>query len=106
MWSLVKYLSGRIIVEIVIEYTNIAIDTLNTVLFFLFYFLLSPLILMFPTSDIDECKTTQSLCEHKCINTNGTYACSCSSGSSLNSDGKTCTGNVFIYNYHDKKYHI
>ncbi|VDI61539.1 Hypothetical predicted protein [Mytilus galloprovincialis] len=41
--------------------------------------------------DIDECQTTQSLCEHKCINTNGTYVCSCSSGFSLNSDGKTCT---------------
>ncbi|XP_076085556.1 uncharacterized protein LOC143056352 [Mytilus galloprovincialis] len=41
--------------------------------------------------DVDECQTTQSLCEHKCININGTYACSCSSGSSLNSDGKTCT---------------
>lgn len=51
---------------------------------------------MFPTSDVDECQTTQSLCEHKCINTNGTYVCGCLSGSSLNSDGKTCTGNVFI----------
>lgn len=58
---------------------------------------------MFPNSDIDECQTTQSLCEHKCINTNGTYVCSCSSGFSLNSDGKTCTGKV---SHGDKKYHI
>ncbi|CAG2210108.1 unnamed protein product [Mytilus edulis] len=49
--------------------------------------------------DVDECQSTQSLCEHKCINTNGTYVCGCSSGSSLNSDGKTCTdsnGNLAV----------
>lgn len=39
--------------------------------------------------DIDECKETDTGCEH-CQNTIGSYHCTCPDGFELNSDQKTC----------------
>ncbi|XP_067928026.1 uncharacterized protein [Watersipora subatra] len=39
-------------------------------------------------SDIDEC--TEDVCGHICINSPGSFVCSCRTGYSLNIDGSTC----------------
>uniref|UniRef100_H2ZUI2 Collagen and calcium binding EGF domains 1 n=1 Tax=Latimeria chalumnae TaxID=7897 RepID=H2ZUI2_LATCH len=42
--------------------------------------------------DIDECATSnETLCDHICINTPGSYICNCEEGYFLEEDGKTCT---------------
>ena len=40
--------------------------------------------------DINEC-LKGDVCEQSCVNTNGSYYCTCYSGYELNSDGKTCS---------------
>ena len=42
-------------------------------------------------SDIDECSTNEHGCEHVCINSKGSYSCSCREGYALNGDGRTCS---------------
>lgn len=42
--------------------------------------------------DIDECKQNKP-CSQNCKNTDGSFACSCESGFTLGTDGKTCEGN-------------
>ena len=43
-------------------------------------------------SDIDECEQGISGCEHNCINSNGSFTCSCNEGYRLAIDGKSCSG--------------
>jgi len=43
------------------------------------------------SSDINECSISSS-CEQNCLNTNGSFVCSCEDGYVLNSDGQNCTG--------------
>jgi hypothetical protein len=45
--------------------------------------------------DIDECNTGYN-CSHICVNNNGSAQCSCPSGYSLDSDQKTCKGDIYI----------
>ena len=42
--------------------------------------------------DINECKTNNGGCPSLCINSVGSYTCSCQDGFDLASDGKTCIG--------------
>ena len=43
--------------------------------------------------DIDECKDKEkSGCSQRCLNTAGSYVCSCHYGYSLANDNKTCNG--------------
>ncbi|CAC5355720.1 unnamed protein product [Mytilus coruscus] len=42
-------------------------------------------------SDINECQTGTDNCQQNCINTHGSFICSCESGYSMNSNGATCT---------------
>ena len=49
---------------------------------------------MYLGSDIDECAISNGNCSEICINTVGSYMCSCVSGQSLTSDNKTCTGKI------------
>ena len=47
-------------------------------------------------ADIDECFEKTDRCDHKCMNTIGSYKCSCQSGYTLDAkDGFTCNG-IFI----------
>ena len=47
-------------------------------------------------SDVNECTGYNGGCEHTCINSEGSYSCSCKSGYSLNSNGRNCSGkNMF-----------
>lgn len=50
--------------------------------FFLLRFSLSP--------DVDECETNP--CTHGCLNTYGSFMCTCDEGFELASDGTTCNG--------------
>ena len=43
-------------------------------------------------ADIDECSLDNDGCEHNCINTVGSFFCSCNTGYALTLDGKNCTG--------------
>ena len=43
--------------------------------------------------DIDECETDHSGgCDHICINTNGSYYCTCQDGYDLMKDNSSCAG--------------
>lgn len=46
--------------------------------------------------DVDECVTTPDVCDHSCMNSVGSYECSCNQGYILESDGHSCqvTGKV------------
>lgn len=51
-------------------------------------------LLILLNADINEC-TSSSPCEQICVNTPGSFQCSCNPGYLLNSNGRNCTG-VFI----------
>ena len=44
--------------------------------------------------DIDECRDNDVGCTQNCVNTPGSYYCSCNTGYSLASDGHTCEGRM------------
>ena len=43
-------------------------------------------------TDINECGDTDGRCQHSCINTFGSYICSCDPGYLLLEDTSTCEG--------------
>lgn len=43
---------------------------------------------------LDECAKGTHSCQQQCQNTAGSYTCSCSSGYTLDSNGRTCTQNA------------
>ena len=53
--------------------------------------------IMFNYLDINECTDAELVheCDHTCINTVGSYACTCDSGYNLNVDGRVCDGRPF-----------
>ena len=42
--------------------------------------------------DINECLAIGRNCSHRCVNSKGSYECSCFKGYTLNVDNFTCTG--------------
>ncbi|XP_021518748.1 epidermal growth factor-like protein 8 isoform X1 [Meriones unguiculatus] len=42
--------------------------------------------------DVDECRTSLTLCSHDCVNTLGSFQCSCPQPLVLGPDGRTCAG--------------
>ena len=54
--------------------------------------------------DINECSEGISGCSQLCINTIGSYSCSCQFGYQLDSDSYTCLGKdiLALYYYHNK----
>ena len=46
-------------------------------------------------TDTDECSVKNGGCTQLCINTVGSYECSCGTGYALDSDGHTCNGNTY-----------
>ena len=42
--------------------------------------------------DINECNSNNGGCEHDCMNTEGSYYCTCDTGYSLNKNNNNCTG--------------
>ena len=45
-------------------------------------------------ADIDECQSGTSGCQQLCTNTVGSFFCRCRAGYSLNSDARTCRGDL------------
>ena len=45
---------------------------------------------------MDECNENNSGCVQNCVNTIGSYYCSCRSGFDLNPDKKTCQGKINV----------
>ena len=43
-------------------------------------------------SDVDECTLGSNGCNQNCVNTEGSYLCSCFAGYHLMSNQKTCVG--------------
>lgn len=41
-------------------------------------------------ADVDECLTGQAMCAHQCLNTRGSFKCTCNPGYELGADGKQC----------------
>ena len=41
---------------------------------------------------MNECSDNNGGCEHTCINSEGSYSCSCNSGYSLDSNDRNCSG--------------
>ena len=57
--------------------------------------------------DDDECQRKKNpVCQHKCLNTKGSYRCSCDHGYRLHLDGHKCEGKVFLRNYFLRKYFV
>ena len=54
--------------------------------------ILSLLILFFNFLEIDECQRLLDNCQQKCINTEGSFNCSCNDGFILQDDKRTCKG--------------
>lgn len=48
-------------------------------------------------SDIDECSENLDSCEQNCINTTGSYTCSCNVGFSLALDQRSCSGKLHAH---------
>lgn len=53
----------------------------------------------FPSADVDECQVHNGGCQHRCVNTFGSYYCECKLGFRLHADGRTCIGKskVFVF---------
>ena len=47
---------------------------------------------MLVVADVNECLDDNGGCQYTCLNTPGSYHCSCPSGYQLDSDGKHCSG--------------
>lgn len=45
-----------------------------------------------PPPDVDECQVHNGGCQHRCVNTPGSYFCECKPGFRLHADGRTCLG--------------
>ena len=44
------------------------------------------------STDIDECSQGEDNCDQLCTNTDGSFACGCSPGYTLDADGISCSG--------------
>lgn len=50
---------------------------------------------LYSYSDVDECSGV-NVCSDLCVNTPGSYYCSCSEGFVLDNDGQSCHG-AYVY---------
>ena len=47
--------------------------------------------------DIDECADNSTMCQQVCINTQGSFRCSCFGGFELTGDSRTCQGSISLH---------
>ena len=43
---------------------------------------------MWPVVDVNECRQSNGLCQHRCINTVGSFRCECHNGFSTQTNGR------------------
>ena len=48
------------------------------------------------STDVDECSVDNGNCSQRCNNTIGSYNCYCENGYSLDIDGMTCNGGLYL----------
>ena len=48
--------------------------------------------IQFSGTDVDECTEGTHQCQQVCLNTVGSYTCSCNDGFMLSTDGRSCNG--------------
>ncbi len=46
--------------------------------------------------DLDECSFSEFLCQHRCVNTPGSFSCICPPGYYVYEDGRSCEGNDVV----------
>ena len=73
--------------------TNMCVGKLSALL----YFLHNIIIMAMCHADINECDSIND-CQQVCMNTDGSFACTCTECFILASDGKNCTGKIFVHN--------
>ena len=49
--------------------------------------------------DVNECATNNGGCEHNCMNTEGTFLCSCFNGYTLDNNAFNCSGKTSLNYY-------
>ncbi len=59
------------------------------------------IIMHFKKIDINECESTERLCEQLCTNTQGSYFCTCHDGFIIGNDGDRCVGKFFTHHNYD-----
>ena len=56
---------------------------------------------------MDECISNNGGCEDNCVNTEGSFRCSCPKGYDLSGNGKACQGIIkFVTNFIDIKFEV
>ena len=53
---------------------------------------------MYLSLDINECSIDNGGCTETCVNTNGSYYCTCNAGYTLKQDQHSCKG-IYMYTY-------
>ena len=56
------------------------------------------------TPEINECALDNGGCQHNCINTDGSYYCSCDTGYDLQQDKLSCQGIIVNWEFSLSKY--
>ena len=64
-------------------------------------YIMFPFVWIFYT-DIYECKVNNGDCDHHCINSAGSYICTCDEGFAMGTDARSCLG-IYNNNYHSYK---
>ena len=77
--------------ELVLVHIQLLLDTSNTCTCMLI--MNRDFISVCNCLDIDECADNTDGCDQTCTNTMGSFVCSCDSGFTLSSDGRTCIEN-------------
>ena len=63
---------------------------------YVFIFAIVTVLTFYSISDINECTLGNGGCSQNCINTIGSYHCSCNSGYLLDADLKSCNGMYLV----------
>lgn len=80
------------------------ITSSSSPLFFCFLFPLGAGHSFVLRADINECERLPQPCAHQCINTPGSYTCTCPPGRHLLGDGKSCAGLERLPGYQSYSY--
>jgi len=60
----------------------------------------------FCLADVNECALENGGCQHRCINSAGSFRCLCNTGFVLQPDGKSCRHQSEIYHLKKKLLHL
>ena len=95
--TIMEDVSILVIIQLVVTTVHVILAislTLTTIIVMvrLLILLLHSIIIYNQLSDMDECTLGINGCNQNCVNTEGTYLCSCFAGYQLGSDNHTCLG--------------